>query len=352
MSMTTPRHRCWIGLFFVSAALGCAGPGRSKQAEPATAAGPKGQAGSEKGRAGQERDRAGLGVAGVWDWVHRSQAEGGDLRIEQEEWHIEQQDGKLSGYYDRQVVMLSGDQRPYRCNGALGFTKTTRVRLQGMIQGQQVHIREVAADTQQHPCDTGQRALLSYIGQLQGDSLLLRFPPGGTQFLTRRPPGLRMAGIAGPGSAQGPGNGPLQDPAAAALAARVPVSGVWEWELQSVDADGDLRVEREEWHVEESDANLTGYYERTVVRERPGGTFQCNGKGQIHSVTQYKIRGQRFGDRLTVSEIDYRVQPGPCDNTMRRLDTYQGTISPTGQEILLSWGPGSQLLKRRAQEGR
>jgi hypothetical protein len=326
----------------IGAALGCAGPGRSKRAEPAPQA--TGQTGQTGQAARAEQSPASLSVAGVWDWVHRSQAEGGDLRIEQEEWHLEQQDGKLSGYYDRQVVMLSGDQRPYRCNGALGFTKTTRVRLQGMIQGQQVHIREVAADAQQHPCDTGNRALLSYIGQLQGDSLLLRFPPGGTQFLTRRPPGVRMAGIGG----QGPG----PEPAAAALAARVPLAGVWEWELQSVDADGDLRVEREEWHLEESDANLTGYYERTVLRERPGGTFLCNGKGQIHSVTQYKIRGQRFGDRLSVSEIDYRAQPGPCDNTMRRLDTYQGTISPTGQEILLSWGPGSQLLKRRATEGR
>jgi hypothetical protein len=127
----------------------------------------------------------------------------------------------------------------------------------------------------------------------------------------------------------------------------LPVSGVWLWELRTVDAEGDLRLEREEWHLNEVDGGISGYYERNVERSRPGGTFSCNGSSKISTATQYIIRGQRFGDRLTLSEVDFRAQPDPCDNGQRRLDTYRGILSPNGQEILLSWGSGSQILKKR-----
>src|SRR4249919_301569 len=49
-------------------------------------------------------------ATGVWDWMFRSQDDQGDERVEQEEWHLSQRGGKVEGYYDRKVTMLSVDE--------------------------------------------------------------------------------------------------------------------------------------------------------------------------------------------------------------------------------------------------
>ncbi|MCS6913562.1 MAG: hypothetical protein RMK29_14165 [Myxococcales bacterium] len=318
--MQLRRLAPWLALAPMVALAACAGRSSLQRPDPAR---------PSKGDTQSQRPQ--LDVSGVWDWVYRSSSEQGDLRIEQEEWHLSQEGTRLSGYYDREVVTLSTDQRPFRCNGALGYTRTTRVKVAGHIEGERIILHEIAADAQEHPCDNGVRSLMSYVGELQGGFLRLQFGSGGQQVLTRRAPGVRMAGI-GRSSSGG-------DPQ--------PISGVWEWELSTVDAEGDLRVESEEWHLEESQLGITGYYQRTVRRQRPGGVFSCNGRPTIVTSTQYTIRGHRIGDRVSLSEVDFKAQPDPCDNGLRRLDTYHGSLSPTGQELLLSWGSGSQMLRRR-----
>ena len=130
--------------------------------------------------------------------------------------------------------------------------------------------------------------------------------------------------------------------------ASVPVAGTWDWELRSIDAEGDERVEHEEWHLTESADGIGGFYERKVTRMRPGGTFSCNQGDRFETVTRYTIAGLRRGDKLVLTETKYDVpQPSNCDNGKRRLDSYQGTVSGDGDELVLSWGPGNQLLRRR-----
>src|SRR5947209_1029214 len=63
-------------------------------------------------------------VNGVWDWMFRSTDDQGDMRVEQEEWHLSQRNGRIEGYYDRAVTMMSVDERLFRCNQRLGFTKS------------------------------------------------------------------------------------------------------------------------------------------------------------------------------------------------------------------------------------
>src|SRR4051812_2243565 len=72
-------------------------------------------------------------ASGVRDWVYRSNDGQGDMRVEQEEWHIVQHGTQIEGYYDRVVTMMSTDDRLFRCNQKLGFTKTTRVRVTGKV---------------------------------------------------------------------------------------------------------------------------------------------------------------------------------------------------------------------------
>jgi hypothetical protein len=281
------------------------------------------------------RDEVG-DVGGVWDWIYRGNTQQGDLRLEQEEWHLSQDGGRISGYYVRQVTTLSSDQQPFRCNGLLGFTKDSRVRVAGELDGDQVVLREVGLTVEPNPCEDSQRPLLSYVGRVVGGAMMLRTSAGGEQHLVRR--STSQGNLA---QAEGAKNTRLQSTESTAV-----VSGDWEWQFRVVDPDGDLHIERELWHLSEQNDDITGTYERIVERTRPSGVFVCNGSAQTQSVTRYNLRGQRFGDKLTITEIDFAVSPGPCETTRRRLDRYRGTLTPDGQ-LILNWSGGTQILRRK-----
>jgi hypothetical protein len=265
------------------------------------------------------------------------------MRVEQEEWHLSQTGAHIEGYYDRAVTLMSTDERLFRCNQKLGFTKVTRVRVAGHLDGERVLIREVSFEAKPGPCDDGARNLVEYQGVIRGSTLALRWGPEAGQTLVRRSEG----GPASLGQATGLSTpGELDGARPAALPVSVPVDGTWEWELRSIDAEGDERLEREEWHLSESADGINGYYDRTVKRVRGDGNFSCNGDTRYETATRYTVVGQRFGDRLSLTEIDYKADRTPCDNAMRRLDSYQGHLADS-DSLVLSWGPGNQLLHRK-----
>jgi hypothetical protein len=286
-------------------------------------------------------------ASGVWDWVFRSTDDQGDMRVEQEEWHLQQRGTQIEGYYDRAVTMMSTDERLFRCNQKLGFTKSTRVRVAGQVEGERIVMREVAFEASPGPCDDGARNLVAYVGVLKGGTLALKWGPEAGQTLIRRTDaGHTALADATTGGSLGVSEGEAEAAhEGEGVGASVPVDGTWEWELRSIDAEGDERVEREEWHITESSDGIRGYYDRTVRRVRGDGTFACNGEGRYETSTRYTISGQRFGDKLTLTELDYKAAPTRCDNALRRLDTYQGQVAGA-DDLVLSWGPGNQLLHR------
>ena len=75
---------------------------------------------------------------------------------------------RVEGYYDRAVTMMSVDERLFRCNQRLGFTKSTRVRIAGQVEGDHVDLREVAFEAKPGPCDDGARNFVAYIGVIRG----------------------------------------------------------------------------------------------------------------------------------------------------------------------------------------
>jgi len=278
------------------------------------------------------------GVTGIWDWLLRSTTQQGDLRVEQEEWHLTQEGARIFGYYHRQVVTLSSDQRPFRCNGMLAFVNNTRVRLVGEIRDGGLELREVGADPDKNPCDDGSRNLTSYVGRLEGDSLSLVFASGGGQHLVRRPANSPIVPLNPDGDRQVSDDEQVQ----------AAVDGVWDWQFRAADPEGDFHIENEEWHLDEKNDEISGYYDRTLERRRPVGVFACNGSPFIKTKTRYTVKGQRFGSKLTLTETDYQTQPGPCENRSRRLDSYQGTLLPDGQ-MILTWGGGQQTLRKRTE---
>ena len=287
-------------------------------------------------------DAGSTDASGTWDWMFRSTDDQGDMRVEQEEWHLAQKGVHIEGYYDRAVTMMSVDERLFRCNQRLGFTKTTRVRVAGQIEGDRIVLREVGFEAKPGPCDDGARNLVAYIGVLRGATLALRWGPEAGQTLVRRTDGGGRAPLAPADIGGDVRQASMQTPDVGG-----PIGGTWEWELRSIDAEGDERVEREEWHLNETPDGLSGYYDRTVARVRGDGTnFVCNGQPRYETTTRYNVSGQRFGDKVTLTETDYKAMRTPCDNALRRLDTYQGHVAD-GDNLILSWGPGNQLLRRK-----
>lgn len=323
-------HRHHLALATLAVAVtssGCAGTSaRRAAAAPATARASASDLGPD--------------ASGTWDWMFRSTDDQGDMRVEQEEWHLAQRAGRIEGYYDRAVTMMSVDERLFRCNQRLGFTKTTRVRVAGQIEGDRVMLREVGFEAKPGPCDDGARNLVAYIGILRGATLALRWGPEAGQTLVRRTDGGHTPLVQSESGGDVRQASVTQEPAA-------PLGGTWIWELRSIDAEGDERLEREEWHLTEGNDGLAGYYDRTVARVRgDGSNFTCNGQPRYETTTRYNVSGQRFGDKLTLTETDYRASRSPCDNALRRLDTYQGHVADS-DSLILSWGPGNQLLRRK-----
>jgi hypothetical protein len=289
-------------------------------------------------------------ATGTWDWVYRSNDEHGNLRVEQEEWHLVQQGTAIEGYYDRALTLLSLDDQLFRCNQQLGITKFTRVRVTGSVEGKRVRVHEVSFDARPGPCDDGARSLNHYEGELETSTLRLEYAErAGEQTLLRRPRegGQRLAEMVGledrpAGMPTDPSPGPFGD-----RRRERPVQGVFTWDLHAIDADGDDRVEHEEWHLDERGGEIRGFYERRVVRVRDGATFKCNGLGRYETRVRFELAGHRTGDSLVLSETGFKAENNPCDNGRRRLDTYQGSISDGGEELVLSWGSGNQVLRRQ-----
>ena len=294
-------------------------------------------------------------ATGVWDWVLRAE-EGGNVRVEQEEWHLTQTGATVAGYYDRAITVISTDERLFRCNQQLSFTRFTRVRIQGSVTGKTVRLDEMDYEARPGPCDDGARNLVGYVGEVGTATIRLNWIAGahesrqvslplsgldGQQTLFKR------EGEGGPRLAQLFGEeGRARNSISTRPRSQLPVDGVWSWELKSIDADGDERIEREEWHLTEDDTGVSGWYDRNVSRIREGGTFPCNNEGRYETVTRYDIHGQRVGDTVVLSEIRYKAEPSRCDNGMRRLDTYHGSVVPGGDQLVLTWGAGNQVLRR------
>jgi hypothetical protein len=125
-------------------------------------------------------------VSGMWVWEHQGSIPGGDQKQEREEWHVEQNGTKISGYYDRIVHQVSTDGHAYRCSMALEFQIATRYQFSGDVAGDEVRIIESSYEVlSPSACDNGKRRLDVYQGKASSDEIRLLWGMGGQ--ILRRP---------------------------------------------------------------------------------------------------------------------------------------------------------------------
>jgi hypothetical protein len=127
-------------------------------------------------------------VSGVWVWEHSGHAATGDEKQEREEWHVDQDGDRISGYYDRVVREISTDGQAFRCSMNMEFEIATRYRIHGEVRGNQVVIYENGFEVlAPNACDNGQRRLDAYQGLASGDEVQLMWGVG-AQVLHRAHP--------------------------------------------------------------------------------------------------------------------------------------------------------------------
>jgi hypothetical protein len=125
-------------------------------------------------------------VSGLWVWEHQGSVPGGDQKQEREEWHVEQNGSKITGYYDRIVHQVSTDGHAYRCSMALEFQIATRYQFSGDVSGDDVRIIESSYEVlSPSACDNGKRRLDVYQGKVSTDEIRLIWGMGGQ--ILRRP---------------------------------------------------------------------------------------------------------------------------------------------------------------------
>ena len=127
-------------------------------------------------------------VSGVWIWEHRGPVPTGDEKQEREEWHVDQQGDRISGYYDRVVREISTDGHAFRCSMGLEFEIATRYRIRGEVRGNQVLIYESSFEVlEPSACDNGQRRLDAYEGLASDDEVRLAWGVGAQVLRRPRP---------------------------------------------------------------------------------------------------------------------------------------------------------------------
>ena len=132
--------------------------------------------------------QAPVDVSGVWVWEHEGHVSTGDEKQEREEWHVDQDGDRISGYYDRVVREISTDGQAFRCSMNTEFEIATRYRIHGEVRGNQVVIYENGFEVlAPNACDNGQRRLDAYQGLASGDEVQLMWGVG-AQVLHRAHP--------------------------------------------------------------------------------------------------------------------------------------------------------------------
>jgi hypothetical protein len=127
-------------------------------------------------------------VSGVWIWEHRGAIPTGDEKQEREEWHVDQDGNRLSGYYDRVVREISNDGHAFKCSMDMEFEIATRYKFRGEVRGNQLVIYESSYEVlEPSACDNGQRRLDAYEGLANGDEVRLIWGVGGQVLRRPRP---------------------------------------------------------------------------------------------------------------------------------------------------------------------
>ena len=272
-------------------------------------------------------------LVGTWEWRIETD-EPGVHRIERERWHLAPVKGALraTGAYDRDVEIRSTDGVPFACDQEPVYHQRARFQISAAVDGDRVTITETGYQAEPSPCDHGFRRIGSYHVSVRRDRVTLAWdgPDAGTQTLVRAPDEPLPAPPPWPGLHPG-------------------WDGAWTWAAHTMDDDGNLRDEREDWQITVGEDGLASatYVRAVTTRSVDDRPITCAGTRRWSYVDRYVLEGHVTGDLLTLTEVAADPGTHPCLATTpsRALDSL--TAQRDGAYLELEWrGKRRQVLHR------
>jgi hypothetical protein len=278
-------------------------------------------------------------LTGTWEWRIETD-EPGVHRIERERWHLDPVPGapRATGAYDREVEIRASDGVPFACDQDVVYHQRVRYQVRAEIARGVVTLNEVGYEAEPSPCDHGFRRTGGYRATVGKDRLVLAWDAGSAAGAPTVPAGSqtlhRVAGGPLPARPPWPGLAPRWD-------------GAWTWSGHTVDDDGNLRDEREDWQLAVGAGGLaTATYVRTVTTTSiDGRPIACSGTRRWTYVDRYALDGHLDGALLTLTEVAVDAGPHPClaPAPRRALDAL--TAQQDGEYLELEWrGKRRQVL--------
>ena len=111
------------------------------------------------------------------------------------------------------------------------------------------------------------------------------------------------------------------------------VSGVWDAVTSAtIDegvAAGDVRIEKQEWHLSQSGSAIRGYYIAALTYvSGDGRPYVCSRQPQFSAFQRFEVAGQVQSGAIEIRELGQAESPkeNRCDPGMRQLARYRGLL--------------------------
>src|SRR6187551_3874206 len=123
-------------------------------------------------------------------------------------------------------------------------------------------------------------------------------------------------------------------PAAASLATAAPeISGVWDAVSHATVSDGagtgDVRIEKQEWHLSQSGSAIRGYYIAALTYvSGDGRPYVCSRQPQFSALQRFEVAGHVKAGAIEIQEMEQAENPAAnrCDPGLRQLARYRGLL--------------------------
>src|SRR5262245_42831359 len=120
---------------------------------------------------------------------------------------------------------------------------------------------------------------------------------------------------------------------AGSSAAGPQVSGVWDAVTSAtIDegmAAGDVRIEKQEWHLSQSGSAIRGYYIAALTYvSGDGRPYVCSRQPQFSALQRFEVAGHVQAGAIEIQELGQAENPkeNRCDPGMRQLARYRGLL--------------------------
>jgi hypothetical protein len=109
------------------------------------------------------------------------------------------------------------------------------------------------------------------------------------------------------------------------------VAGVWDGvNRTTIDAGigaGDMRIEKQEWHLTQMGDAVAGYYIAAMTFvSGDGRPYVCSRQPQFSAVQRFDISGRVRSGTIEIDEVTQKAGQGRCDPGARRLSHYSGRL--------------------------